>query len=78
MMNIFRFIRIPTKNFVNIKICDETIESLNIFNFNGQYLKSYKLQKGTNTFNISQYSKGVYIVKLLSKEGIKTSKLVVK
>ena len=66
---------------INIKnICDENI-SVEIMNITGQviYSKQFdiKLTKTVKEIDISNYSKGLYFLKVQSKEIIKVEKLII-
>lgn len=66
----------PSKGFVNISINCEDSFSINIFTLSGKKLPFIRIK---NTLNISDYKKGVYLVKLMnnSTQEVYVKKIVV-
>ncbi|MEJ5105150.1 T9SS type A sorting domain-containing protein [Chryseobacterium sp. MYb328] len=63
----------PASDFVNIET-NTKIENIEIFTSTGQFLKRSKESK----IDISSFTKGVYVFKLQTSEGIKTYKIIKK
>jgi hypothetical protein len=68
----------PAKTFIRIKI--ETfigVGNIVITDLLGKQIKTQPLNLGTNIVDITSYSKGVYLVSVVTSAGKNTQKLVV-
>jgi hypothetical protein len=76
--NSFTIYPNPAKGFVNLNV--ETLVGLGsivVTDLYGKSVKTQALSMGTNTVNISNLSKGMYFVSVVTSEGKTTKKLVV-
>ena len=48
----------------------------NVYNSNGQFITSFNLTQGVNTFDISYFASGVYIVQIPYSQGVVVRKLI--
>ncbi|MBK6398331.1 MAG: T9SS type A sorting domain-containing protein [Bacteroidetes bacterium] len=68
----------PNKGIFTINSGDAEIKTLEIFNTLGQIIYSHQISCCTTEIDLSQYSSGVYFIRVMSKEGeIKQGKVVV-
>ncbi len=68
----------PTKGDVNITTQGEKINSYSLYNVNGQLLlKSEKLKTMSEKINLSGFSKGVYIIKIITNKNVYSKKIIV-
>ncbi len=68
----------PTKGDVYITTQGEIINSFSIYNTNGQLLlKNEKLKTTSEKINLSAFSKGVYILKIITNKNVYSKKIVV-
>jgi hypothetical protein len=68
----------PAKAYINLNI--ETLigkGSIVVTDLYGKVAKTQLLSMGTNTVNISNLSKGFYLVSIITSEGKTTKKLIV-
>ena len=65
----------PTTGIVFVKA--DNIQKIEITNINGQIIKTIK-NMTTNSFDISNQSKGIYFIKVITNEGISIGKLILK
>lgn len=63
----------PANENVTIK-SDETVESISILDITGKYLAGFSK---ANEFNVREYSKGIYLINVVTKNGNTTHRLVV-
>ena len=66
----------PANNFITIS-AEETIEQIAIFDVNGSLIFSKSYQLNNTSVNVSNFAKGVYIVKVLSKENSSVQQLII-
>ncbi len=66
----------PTNETINIEFTNIEDANIQISNLSGQVILSRMLNTTTEKINISNYSKGVYFVKLTGKDFIKVEKIV--
>lgn len=67
----------PVKDFLHIESTDKT--KYNLYSILGQEaILSGDLQKGVNKLDLSYLKKGVYVLQIISNEGISTTKKVIK
>ena len=67
----------PTKGDVYITTQGEKINSFLLYNINGQLiLKSEKLKTTNEKINLSAFSKGVYIIKIITNKNVYSRKVV--
>ena len=66
----------PATNFINIS-ADETIEQIAIFDIKGSLIFSKFYQQKRTSINIGDFAKGVYTVKVLSKENSSVQQLII-
>ena len=64
----------PTNNLLNITTPISDYK-LNIYNIQGQLISTFSLS-GSQTLDISTYSKGIYLLKLTTKSVSKTYKII--
>jgi hypothetical protein len=75
--NIFITYPNPTKDFLYIKINNNTTKQCSLIDCSGQLLDNYYLEIGNNLINISNYKPGMYFVQLNSIMGIITKKIII-
>jgi len=63
----------PTDGIVNIK--SENLKKIKVFTLNGKIIKEYNPK---NQIDLSEISKGIYIIKLISESGVLTDKIIIK
>ena len=69
----------PTANFVNVaipEVVDGAVQ-LEIFDVAVNLIQSREIVAGTSAVELTEVAKGVYLLKLTSNNGFKTSRLVV-
>jgi len=66
----------PTSNYLNFRIEDNPSQ-LNIFNTQGQLIKSYFLESNDNQIDVNNYNEGIYFFSIISQEKIKKGKFIV-
>ena len=69
----------PTSNIVNLimdNIGDNTI-IINIFNVVGTLVKTERLNKNNQQFNVEDLSNGVYVVEIKDEDNTKSQKLII-
>jgi len=57
--------------------CDAQIDQLNIYSLDGKNVLSEKLSSPHGSISVSTLSEGIYVVKVITAEGIWTSKVMV-
>lgn len=69
----------PSNSNVNIELdgVEDYSSTVTVTNTLGQIIHSQKLKKSGNTFNVSQFEKGVYFVSLNARNNISTQKLII-
>ncbi|MFA6367650.1 MAG: T9SS type A sorting domain-containing protein, partial [Bacteroidales bacterium] len=68
----------PTKDEVYITSKGEMINSYSLYNTNGQLLlKSEKLKTKREKLNLSNFSKGVYMIKIITDKNVYSKKVIV-
>lgn len=66
----------PVQNEVVLEINDLSNVALEVFDTNGRLLKKQKLSSSKNSINVSELPSGIYMFKIISNEGITTSKVI--
>lgn len=66
----------PVKNSINVTVPDYQTLDFTICNLQGQVLQNHKISKGTSNIDLSNISKGLYILKAVNKDGISVRKLI--
>jgi len=65
----------PTHSILNIEKPDNIkINKIEIYDVTGKLIKTYK--KETETLNIQKFSKGIYLIKLLTKDGVYSKQII--
>ena len=67
----------PTKNNITISQTDKIYHSYEIYNLNGQLLFEEKIQNILQKVDLSSYTEGMYIIKLIGKERTLAKKIIV-
>ena len=68
----------PTKGDVYITTQGEKINSLSLYNINGQLLlKNENLKTTSEKINLSAFSKGVYVIKIITNKNVYSKKIIV-
>jgi beta-glucanase (GH16 family) len=63
----------PASNQINIRVSENTMGSeVKIYSIIGQELATHILNRPENSFDISNYQKGIYLIKIKSLKGIQT------
>jgi hypothetical protein len=60
----------------NIEINSTLYTYGNIYNTNGQFFQKIELNEGINTFNISHYAAGVYLIQIPYSQGVIVKRLI--
>ncbi len=68
----------PANEFINIEISDNSINLCQIYNSNGQMIKSIYLVPDNNSYNISNLKAGLYFIQIPIQNGIITRKMIKK
>lgn len=66
----------PTSNFVNIESEQIEIESVQLFDIEGRFITTNLKWLSKNIIDLTNFSKGAYILKINTKEGIQNIKIV--
>ncbi|MBN8641884.1 MAG: T9SS type A sorting domain-containing protein [Flavobacteriales bacterium] len=64
----------PTKNNVNIN-CNSNIQSIQLFDVQGRVLMTQLVNDSQSSIDISNYTNGIYFVKVLTDEGSKVERI---
>ena len=68
----------PTKEAVNIA-CDDGLQRIEVYNTLGQQIDVYRLRDDRHTIlNTSSYATGIYMLRLVTTQGVTTKQLVIK
>ena len=67
----------PAQNFLNIDFESESTGKLFLFDMQGKVLKQEILYSGFQNFNVSDISKGMYIIKIQSDKDVFTEKITI-
>ncbi|MDA3865848.1 MAG: T9SS type A sorting domain-containing protein [Salinivirgaceae bacterium] len=67
----------PSSGFITLNNSDNSIQSVEIINMNGQIIFKEQLNSTTSRINVQNLSKGIYIVKIKSDNFVKTEKLII-
>ena len=67
----------PATNAVNIALDNELYESVQIIDLTGKTVLRTNIDKNVTRLNVSHLQNGVYLVKTIGKQGVKTQKLVI-
>ncbi len=68
----------PIKDNLNIKLSNVVETKVNIYDINGKKLHEQKISNINTTIDVSEFSSGIYFVKLMNNKGERTLKLVKK
>jgi len=66
----------PTKDIINLETSDNSISQCNVYNVNGQIVKSFKVFQGNNIYNISDFKTGIYFIQIPTQNGIVNKKII--
>ena len=64
----------PAKNVVHIEAA-KTIQNVQLMNINGAILEDRKTNANKVELNLEGYSKGIYVVRIVTEEGVSTQKI---
>lgn len=67
----------PTANIINIKLNNNIDNTVKIIDISGKEILSYDNIRNNMSINLSNFSKGIYIVEITNKNEIKNIKLVI-
>ncbi|GEP52050.1 hypothetical protein FNO01nite_27220 [Flavobacterium noncentrifugens] len=65
----------PAQDIININ-CNNTIKSIELYDIQGRILEVFAANKISAQINISDKSKGVYFVKIITEKGKKVTKII--
>ena len=65
----------PTKNSINVN-CNSNIQSIQLFDVQGRVLMTQLANNSQSTVDVSNYTNGIYFVKVLTGEGNKVEKII--
>lgn len=71
----FEYYPNPTKDIITIK-CTTAIKSIQLFDLQGRMLKTNLVNEKHTDFDFSNYSNGVYFVKVITEKGSKIEKII--
>lgn len=66
----------PTSNIINIEAEHIEIESIQLFDIEGRFISTNTKSLNKNIIDLSNFSTGIYIVKIKTKEGIQNIKII--
>lgn len=67
----------PTKGLIDISNdTDATISSVELSDLNGRVVKRFAIGENESQINISEFSQGIYMMKIISDKGIVTKRIV--
>jgi PKD repeat protein len=67
----------PVNDRFIVDVIDQGERQFNLYSFNGSLCRSGKLNKGRNTFDVSSYKTGLYLLEVISASGKKIWKISV-
>jgi hypothetical protein len=67
----------PASDFITISDASNSIKSIEIYNIAGKIVNTYNMNSGAITISLSEYAKGVYILKGMSNSMSMTKRIVV-
>jgi len=73
--NLFEYYPNPVKNKLNFK-SSEPITRITIFTILGQYLKTINLSDAANSIDLSDFTKGLYLIKVETQSQVKNLKII--
>ncbi len=76
IMDKFSIYPNPATNLINVS-SDVTIEQIEIFDIKGSLIFSKSYQQKRTSINVSNFAKGVYSVKIVSKENSSVQQLII-
>ena len=76
VMDKFSIYPNPASNLINVS-AEETIEQIAIFDIKGSLIFNKSYQQNNTSINVSDFAKGVYTVKVLSKENSSVQQLII-
>jgi hypothetical protein len=66
----------PVIDLLYINISDNSVTNCQVFNINGQIIKTLKVEPGNNEYNLGNLETGIYLIKLQTTSGTKTYKII--
>lgn len=63
----------PSDGLVNIQ--NEVLKAIQVFDLNGKMIKQFE---PSNQIDLSEISKGIYVIKLISELGVRVDKVVIR
>ena len=67
----------PTQSVFNIENSELNIQSIELYDISGRYLKSIQdCNKSTISIDLTPFSNGIYFAKIKSSKGLRTEKVV--
>ena len=73
--DLFEYYPNPVKNKLNFK-SSEPITKITIFTILGHYLKTLNLSDTTNSIDLSDFTKGLYLIKVETQSQVKNLKII--
>ena len=73
--NIVKIFPNPTNNILNIESL-ETILQIELFDFNGRKIYSVEQESNAVSVNLDKFSKGIYLLQIATKNGVKTKRVI--
>jgi hypothetical protein len=65
----------PATDVLNIQ-AESLIESVSILNLNGNLLEKHPVNANSYTFSTTDWAKGIYLVKIVTEDGVRTQRIV--
>jgi len=66
----------PASEMVTLEISDRSVTQCELFNTNGQLIKTLPVEQGVNNYNIRDLKEGLYLIKIKSMEGTIVKKII--
>jgi len=66
----------PANGMVTLEISDRSVTNCELFNSNGQLIKTLPVEQGVNNYTIRDLKEGLYLIKIISKEGTMVKKII--
>lgn len=76
LKNKIRLYPNPTYNIINVDLDQIEIESVELFDIEGRFISANLIGLNKNILDLTDFSKGVYVVKIKTKEGIQNYKIL--
>ena len=67
---------IPTNNLLTIETAQPRIHTIEITSLNGQLLYSDKMEGPTHQIDLSSFQKGLYFIRVRSRDFVRTEKVI--